>query len=857
MKVVEFKDEDIGLMFMEGKDGSLSEVAKKECVDICPVQVPRRGFQIKGDLKNVETVVGEYNKLCALLARSRIGYKQIVLDNSCGPAFTHTEVEQFRKGLKKDLRVLTSCSFESLGCCQRGLRVAQDHVVVIKMVVGDLLTEQADAIVIPTGRAVGTDHSYPIELGSPCGKIWSLENSSRELVEVGHTDILDGGKLPCSYIIQALFPRTSADKDSCDVTVRNSLSLATRMNLGSISFPGLHTSMARSIVDGLSSLGPTSLHTITIVLQSFEESIYKAAFEIELKKKSSVEDTSAATSTPPIALTWSWRENDGSFTPYGPAATETLNKSYQKDANGTCGLVINGVHYSIDFSTMKQINMSTSNRRSVATNASPNYASSHVLNPESLRWRYRDDYGRFMSYSTIDSVKIEAMFQKQDELSEIIVQKRAYRFDFKQMKQVNVHTRFKRDIQRTATQKSMSSPVVTVPSKLVFLSDEKMVVNLKGPRENITKAKKELEKKIKALMYCKEVPLPATVPSSLHQQLQAIAKQHTISCIAGEGVSNEASIAHQHALKLEGLESCVKGALLEVQELIIQFQATNEVLTRSTVQGSNQFPKEWDAMSDTDSVKIVPLPMLAEHQKVGQKFRQTMPDAHIINIQRVQNKELWNRYVQCMTRMHEKNPGRVNEKFLFHGTRGESAEKICRSEEGFDVRFSREGMWGKANYFAVNAGYSDTYSHQDGANGTREMILARVLTGDSYFSPSDSTLKMPPEKHQHSTGENQLQQVRYDSVKGKTSGSVVYMTYSNDRAYPAYIITYSRTQSAGHSWYSQAAGHSQTARHTGYMYSQASSPSATGSPSSTNTSSSSSSATSSQGHASSGDCVVL
>lgn len=31
---------------------------------------------------------------------------------------------------------------------------------------------------------------------------------------------------------------------------------------------------------------------------------------------------------------------------------------------------------------------------------------------------------------------------------------------------------------------------------------------------------------------------------------------------------------------------------------------------------------------------------------------------------------------------------------------------------------------------------------------------------------------------------------RYDSVKGFTNGSDVYMVYSNKKAYPSYLITY-------------------------------------------------------------------
>ena len=37
---------------------------------------------------------------------------------------------------------------------------------------------------------------------------------------------------------------------------------------------------------------------------------------------------------------------------------------------------------------------------------------------------------------------------------------------------------------------------------------------------------------------------------------------------------------------------------------------------------------------------------------------------------------------------------------LFHGSRITSPELIFLSEEGFDIRFSKVGYWGRALYFA-------------------------------------------------------------------------------------------------------------------------------------------------------------
>lgn len=71
------------------------------------------------------------------------------------------------------------------------------------------------------------------------------------------------------------------------------------------------------------------------------------------------------------------------------------------------------------------------------------------------------------------------------------------------------------------------------------------------------------------------------------------------------------------------------------------------------------------------------------------------------------------------------------------------------------------------------------------------MFLVRVLTGDSCDCPSNSSLRMPPPKQSGAaTGAVQLGQMKYDTVTGVTGGSRVYMTYDNDKAYPAYLIRY-------------------------------------------------------------------
>lgn len=92
-------------------------------------------------------------------------------------------------------------------------------------------------------------------------------------------------------------------------------------------------------------------------------------------------------------------------------------------------------------------------------------------------------------------------------------------------------------------------------------------------------------------------------------------------------------------------------------------------------------------------------------------------------------------------------------------------------------------MWGKANYFAVNASYSSGYSH-DLKNGTFQMFYARVILGNYKELGSDNTLREPP-MIEGTT-------IRHDSVKGHTGGSDVFMIYSNKKAYPEYLITFKK-----------------------------------------------------------------
>ena len=99
------------------------------------------------------------------------------------------------------------------------------------------------------------------------------------------------------------------------------------------------------------------------------------------------------------------------------------------------------------------------------------------------------------------------------------------------------------------------------------------------------------------------------------------------------------------------------------------------------------------------------------------------------------------------------------------------------------MNYSPGGMWGIANYFAVNASYSDAYCHTL-QNGSKQMFYARVMIGNTVVCQPNNQMRMPPPINPATP------HILYDSVQGFTGNSDVFMIYTNKKAYPEYLITY-------------------------------------------------------------------
>ncbi|KAH9492135.1 hypothetical protein Btru_048699 [Bulinus truncatus] len=191
---------------------------------------------------------------------------------------------------------------------------------------------------------------------------------------------------------------------------------------------------------------------------------------------------------------------------------------------------------------------------------------------------------------------------------------------------------------------------------------------------------------------------------------------------------------------------------------------------------SFQLPSNWDAMSDTENLKIVGITKGSpEYMEVENHFKLKFA---IKKIERIQNKSLYQQYFVKKEELDLLNPaGHNNEEKLFHGTAKENIKQI--NENGFNRSYCGVNgtSYGKGVYFAAAPQYSSSYSKPDD-QGNRYMYRARVLTGE--FTATNEDTNFLPNK----PGTNRP----YDSGGDLKKG--IYVIFHDSQAYPEYLITF-------------------------------------------------------------------
>lgn len=198
-------------------------------------------------------------------------------------------------------------------------------------------------------------------------------------------------------------------------------------------------------------------------------------------------------------------------------------------------------------------------------------------------------------------------------------------------------------------------------------------------------------------------------------------------------------------------------------------------------------PPEWESqVGPTEVFQVVR--GTAEWNRIKQKFKVTMPISQIVTITRIQNTWLWGKYCnykKMLESQHGKNT--IYEMELFHGTGENDPKLIYEGEHGFNYNMKKKHMHssGQATFFARDASYADTYSFKT-PDGSKQIFLAKVLASNTY--KCDSNLGAST-----AASNTQSSQLDFEAfIGGASPGSLqVFMTYDNNKAYPAYLINYS------------------------------------------------------------------
>ena len=791
-----------------------SAIGKQHQVSVHVQKKPSVGLRLCGTESSIEIVKPLVISAVLKSIEKTIGQLQVPVNYIYEPFFATPDFLRFEAKLGNDLCV--ACSYPKAGkvskliCSSLVTMDTSGQVVKVDICKGDLVHEQVDAIVNAANEDLKHIGGLAKAISDAGGPSIQIECNSyiaeHKKLNPGRAVCLGSGDLPCKRVIHAVGPRwLGGDQNEEQLlyfAIFESIKAASNESLTSIAFPAIGTGIfkvpenvcarlsLKAVRDFFQSQCETSIQNVRFVLfnqstvNSFQPVLASGVCGEYETSTSGIcgkyEASALSFKTEPSSSTpvWQWLNDQRLFYPYTSTLSSQLELAYQSDPKSNIQVQINGMIYTVDFLNMRQVN----NRTGVTRPIRNIPMGSCDRSAPDIQWLYRKSK-MFVTYTPQQCLDIEKIYQ--DGLpGQLIINGNAYAIDPVQMCQINVTTGFKRDIDRRIGK--LASPSQTKPG-LVRGNEEEVhvkrdiIITLRGPHDSLIIAKERLMTKLKSsvTMKCYD-KLPKGMTTELENKLGCIVSKNVVAWSFSDITTKDGK--PQRVMNLKGVFFKCQAAVNAIQEEILNFHIS------SSLDEEIASPREWQPQTRT--TELFPLQRgTPEWNSVHGKFSSTMLDKRVVNISRIQNKWLWEKYVVQKKRLDRKNNGRVNEMELFHGTRSNDPKNIYEGEDGFDMRYGAQGMWGVANYFAVNARYSHNYRYKSAAGS--EMFLVNVLTGDSHQCSSNSSLRMPPTKTAApAQGEVQLVQMKFDTVTGQTGGSQVFMTYDNDKAYPAYLITY-------------------------------------------------------------------
>jgi type II secretory pathway pseudopilin PulG len=141
--------------------------------------------------------------------------------------------------------------------------------------------------------------------------------------------------------------------------------------------------------------------------------------------------------------------------------------------------------------------------------------------------------------------------------------------------------------------------------------------------------------------------------------------------------------------KMEAMKK-IDDELLDIDEQVETAKQRQQslILKRAQLQ---EKPETW---SDCDDILVEVPPDEDQYWQVAARLKETMADAHISKLWRIQNTSLWTYYSFHKDRL-SMNKIKHNERSVWHGTSSLDPAIIYNDrQDGFMMQFSQVGLWG-------------------------------------------------------------------------------------------------------------------------------------------------------------------
>jgi hypothetical protein len=131
--------------------------------------------------------------------------------------------------------------------------------------------------------------------------------------------------------------------------------------------------------------------------------------------------------------------------------------------------------------------------------------------------------------------------------------------------------------------------------------------------------------------------------------------------------------------------------LATVKSIFDHLEAKHKANLASTNIQIQEKPETW---SDGDDILVEVPAEDDQYWQVAARLQETMTDAHITKLWRVQNTPLWKNYSYQKVRLSDNNI-KHNERSVWHGTSRTDPAVIYNDKlDGFMTQVSKEGYWG-------------------------------------------------------------------------------------------------------------------------------------------------------------------